>query len=178
VVRQKEQQQQQKKKKIIEAWKWEGATFPPLTDFILWIFWQWIQCFSRHISLRNRQSKTATYCSPPGLRTFWNFNKNQKTGHFHHYSHPLHNFQPYPQEDVNSETKVMVVSLLHLGKIYQADWKFSVLSSCRFLVVNFRKKFEEELEISRRQNLKGPGDINNLQLQDVQGIHYLIPKVV
>lgn len=122
--------------------------------------------------------KGYAYCSPPGLLTFWNFNKNQKTGHFHHYSHPLHNFQPYPQEDVNSETKVMVVSLLHLGKIYQADWKFSVLSSCRFLVVNFRKKFEEELEISRRQNLKGPGDINNLQLQDVQGIHYLIPKVV
>ena len=126
-----------------------------------------------------KRTHSGIYCSPPaGLRTFWNFNKNQKTGHFHHYSHPLHNFQPYPQEDVNSETKVMVVSLLHLGKIYQADWKFSVLSSCRFLVVNFRKKFEEELEISRRQNLKGPGDINNLQLQDVQGIHYLIPKVV
>ena len=44
--------------------------------------------------------------------------------------------------------------------------------------LNFQNKFEGKLEISRRQNLKGPGDINNLQLQDVQGIHYLIPKVV
>ena len=43
--------------------------------------------------------------------------------------------------------------------------------------MNFQTKFEEELEISRRQNLKGPGDINNLQLQDVQGILYFIPKV-
>ena len=118
------------------------------------------------------------YCSPRGLLTFWKSKKKWKYGSSSTVSHPLHNFQPDPQEDVNSKSKVITVSLHPLGKVYQEDWNPTVLSSCRFLVVNFHTKFEEELEISRRQNLKSPGDINNLQLQDVQGILYLIPKVV
>ena len=32
-------------------------------------------------------------------------------------SDPLHNFQPDPQEEVDSETKVIVVFLLQLGKV-------------------------------------------------------------
>ena len=43
--------------------------------------------------------------------------KFHQIGQFQHYSHPLHNFQPDPQEDVDSETKVLVVFLLQLGKV-------------------------------------------------------------
>ena len=93
-------------------------------------------------------------------------------------SDPLHNFQPDPQEGVNSKSKVITVSLHPLGKVYQEDWKPTVLSLCRFLVVNFQKNFEEELEISRLQNLKGRSDGETNIKFAVQGIHYLIPKVV
>ena len=120
----------------------------------------------------------STYCSPRGLLTFWKSKKKWKYGSTSTVSHPLHNFQPDPQEGVNSKSKVITVSLHPLGKVYQEDWNPTVLSSCRFLVVNFQINFEEKVESSRRKNLKGPGNINNLQFQYVQGILHLIPKVV
>ena len=103
------------------------------------------------------QKKIFSLRSPPGLLTFWKSKKKWKYGSTSTVSHPLHNFQPDPQEGVNSKSKVITVSLHPLGKVYQEDWNPTVLSSCRFLVVNFHTKFEEELEISRRQNLKGRG---------------------
>ena len=93
-------------------------------------------------------------------------------------SHPLHNFQPDPLEGMSSKPKVIIVSLYPLGKVYQEDWKPTVLSLCRFLVVNFQKNFEEELEISRLQNLKGRSDRETKTRFAIQGILYLIPKVV
>ena len=128
--------------------------------------------------LKKNLSLKSYYCSPPGLRTFWKSEKKWKYGSTSTVSHPLHNFQPDPQEGVNSKSKVITVSLHPLGKVYQEDWKPTVLSSCRFLVVNFQINFEEKVESSRRKNLKGPGNINNLQFQYVQSILHLIPKVV
>lgn len=57
------------------------------------------------------------YCSPPGLRTFWKSEKKWKYGSTSTVSDPLHNFQPDPQEEVDSEKKVIVVFLLQLGKV-------------------------------------------------------------
>ena len=72
----------------------------------------------RELLKKNLSLKSYYCCSPPaGLRTFWKSEKKWKYGSTSTVSDPLHNFQPDPQEEVDSETKVIVVFLLQLGKV-------------------------------------------------------------
>ena len=67
--------------------------------------------------LKRKSYYYTNYCSPPGLRTFWKSKKKWKHRSTSTVSDPLHNFQPDPQEEVDSKTKVIVVFSLQLGKV-------------------------------------------------------------
>ena len=65
-------------------------------------------------------SDFSTYCETVVRQVcglFGNLKKNENIGQLRQRRDPLHNFQPDPQEEVDSETKVIVVFLLQLGKV-------------------------------------------------------------